>query len=189
MHVIRDKKTTKILHIDYSRTDSAEAGKDVYQGFDADSMEIGWTAESYIPAWFDIDKKGLIRELDLDEAAVRGLYQLEPGQKLVDDKIVDMDNAELIDAGLLQLDDMKQQMREYFNALSFQKRQEIIPDYKLNNASLGVYDEQRIADYRVTIQAFRDEAKRITASIDDATGAAELEAIEAGFPSAILSAE
>lgn len=189
MHVIRDKHTSEVLYIDYSSSDSPQSGKLVYPLFDDQQMEIGWTELSFIPAWFDIDKTGVIQELDLDEAANRGLYQLEPGQKLVKGKIVDMDQTELVAEGLLKLDDMKQQMLEFYNALSFHKRNEIIPDYKLNNAALGVYDEKRIAEYKVTIQAFRDEAKRLAGSVNEATSVAELEAIKENFPTSIISAE
>lgn len=189
MHVIRDKKSAKILYIDYSHTESASSGELVYQGFDSSTMELGWTPESYIPAWFDIDKKGVIHELDLDEAADRGLYQLEPEQKLVKGKIVDKDNAELVEEGLLRLNDIKQELVEYYNALSFHKRNELIPDYKLNNAVLGVYDDQRMADYKVTIQAFREESKRIAGLINEATKVADIEAVEENFPTSILTAD
>lgn len=189
MHVIRDKKTAQVLYVDYSHSESAKQAENVYPAFDADKMEIGWTPESYIPAWFDIDKKGNIKEISLDEAAERGLYQLEPGQKLVKGRIVDMDNAELVAEGLLKLDDIKRDLTEYYHALSFARRNELIPDYKLNNAALGVYDDKRLADYRATIQAFRDEVKRITGLVEAAKSAAELEAIEERFPTGILTAD
>jgi len=189
MHVIRDKQTSKVLYIDYSSSETPQPGKLVYPDFDDQQMEIGWTELSYIPAWFDIDKTGVIQELDLDEAAKRGLYQLEPGQKLVKGKVVDMDKDELVTEGLLKLDDMKQQMLEFYNALSFHKRNELIPDYRLNNAALGVYDEKRVADYRATIQAFRDEAKRLIGLVNEAKSIAELEAIQENFPTGIISAE
>lgn len=188
MHAIRDKHTNKVLYIDYSSSEAPQPGKLVYPDFDDQQMEIGWTELPYIPAWFDIDKTGVIQELDLDEAANRGLYQLEPGQKLVKGKIVDMEKDELVAEGLLKLDDMKQQMLEFYNALSFHKRNELIPAYRLNNAALGVYDEKRVADYRATIQAFRDEAKRISDSINEATSVKELESIQENFPTSIISA-
>ncbi len=189
MHVIRDKQTHEVLYVDYSPSDTPRRGAAIYPDFDAQRMEVGWTGESYIPAWFDIDEQGVIQELDLIEAVKRGLYQLEPGQKLVDGKIVDMDRAELVEEGLLQLDDLKQRMLEYYEALSFQKRKELIPDYKLNNAALGVYDDRRMADYQVTIQAFREEAKRIARLINAATTVADLESIEENFPAKILTAD
>lgn len=187
MHVIRDKHTNKVLYIDYSSSEAPQPGKLVYPDFDDQQMEIGWTELSYIPAWFDIDKKGVIQELDLDEAADRGLYQLEPGQKLVKGKIVDMEKDELVAEGLLKLGDMKQQKLEFYSALSFHKRNELIPDYRLNNAALGVYDEKRVADYRATIQAFRGEAKRLNGLVNKAKSVAELEAIQEDFPTSIIS--
>ena len=69
MHVIRDKNTSKVLYIDYSSSEEPQPGGSVYSNFDEQQMEIGWTAKTYIPAWFDIDNKGLIQEIDLDEAA------------------------------------------------------------------------------------------------------------------------
>lgn len=189
MHVIRDKKTAQVIYVDYSQTDSALPGEDIYAGFDAYKMDIGWTPESYIPAWFDIDEKGVIRELEPGEAAERGFLALEPGQKLIKGKIVDMDNAELLGEGLLKLEDMKRELTDYYTALSFHKRNELIPDYKLNNAALGVYDEKRMADYRATIKAFRDEVKGLIGLVDAARSAAELEAIQENFPTSIISAE
>lgn len=189
MHIIKDTDSGEIIYVDYTYTQSVSSGEDLYPQFDSNRMAVGWTEQSYLPAHFDIDKNGNIVEIDNDELLASGLLEIEPSQKLINGKIADKSQAELIEDGLIKLDDIKQGMLELYNAISFAKRNELIPDYKLNNAALGVYDDRRMADYKVTIQAFRDEAKRITGLINGATSVADLEAIEERFPTSIVSAD
>jgi hypothetical protein len=65
-------------------------------------------------------------------------------------------------------------------------RQKLIPDYQLQNAVLGVYDEARRTVYQTTIAAFRDEFYRLKTAVENASTLAELEAITPAFPAGIV---
>ena len=88
----------------------------------------------------------------------------------------------------VQLDIAKSAKIEYFNQLSFELRNNILPDYKLANASLGVYDENTIIQYSSLIQAFREEFYRLKALIENAESIEEVNNIQANFPT-ILNSE
>jgi hypothetical protein len=189
MHIIREKKTEEILYIDHSPSTSKRNGEEIYKGFNPETMEVGWTKHSYVPAYFDIDRKGKITELTLAEAAKRGLHKLPEDQKIVNGEIEHKSKSELIADGLINISNIKQDALEYYNALSFAKRGELIPDYKLENASLGVYeDKDRLSTYRETIKAFRAEYKRIEALVNSANSVEEIEAIKQNFPEELISA-
>ena len=85
------------------------------------------------------------------------------------------------------LEARKRDRVEHFSRLALQERQRILPDYKLQNASLGIYDERRTANYRATVQAFRDEFHRLEALVHQARSATELQAIEPHFPDALTT--
>ena len=63
------------------------------------------------------------------------------------------------------------------------------PEYKLENAALGVYTDGLEIDYLTTVAAFRDEFRRIEASAEQARIVAELEAIEVKYPEKIVAAK
>ncbi|NVO10581.1 MAG: hypothetical protein HXX16_11510 [Bacteroidales bacterium] len=65
-------------------------------------MEIGKT-DGLLPEYFDINKKGEIIELTLQDLVQRGAVKLEPHQKIVTNKIVDKTVSELVKEGLLKL--------------------------------------------------------------------------------------
>ena len=189
MHVILEKATQKILYIDYRSSQKPLPPEQIYSAFDPMTMEVGWTDKSYIPGYFRIDADGIVQELTIAEAVETGQYKLSEGQKLVDGQIVDKGPKELIDKGLLTLDHFKERLINYFSALSFQKRQELIPDYKLNNAALGVYDDETTARYMATVKAFREEFYRLKSAIEKAQNYQELSAVTPQFPDAILDSK
>ncbi|MEK6210040.1 MAG: hypothetical protein AABM64_06660 [Pseudomonadota bacterium] len=188
MHLIRDKKSKQVLFIDYAATADPQPGAAVYPAFDPATMEVGWTDQSYIPAFHDIDAAGRVVELDLDEAARRGLYQPDPTQKLVGGKLVAKSDKELVAEGLLDLAAMKAQAIEACSKAALELRAKLIPDYKLQNAALGVYDDDRLPAYRATIEAFRAEVHRLEAAIEKAKTLQDLRAITPKFPDSIISA-
>lgn len=84
---------------------------------------------------------------------------------------------------------IKEALIRYYSEASFDLRNTVIPDYKLQNAVLGVYDEKTLASYRTTIQRFRDEFYRLKEAIESAKTLEELKAVKADFPAEIISAK
>ena len=89
---------------------------------------------------------------------------------------------EMLEEGLISLDKVKQQKKAYFSALALQKRNEILPDYKIQNALMGIYDNEVAVVYKKTIEAFRKEYHRLEGVIDEATSLDKLDKIKAKFP-------
>ena len=79
------------------------------------------------------------------------------------------------------LDELKQQKIEYFSQLAFEDRAKVLPEYKLINASLGVYDATETARIKGIVEAFRTEFYRLEALCKQAKSVEELEGIEANY--------
>lgn len=127
-----------------------------------------------------------IVEKTLTEKVVEGLQELKPQYKLGDERIVKKTSRELYDDKLITLDEYKQRRLEYFSKLSFEKRKEIIPDYKLMNVGLGIYDETTVTEYRATIQAFREEFYRLKKLVEKAKNTDAVDAITDNYPQTII---
>lgn len=186
MYVIRKKDSKATIHIDSQPAHCLVSGSTIYPEFDEENMELGWTDKNYIPAYYDIDAEGRLKEIPIEEAASRSWHQLAPTQELVDGKIVTKDEDRLIKEGLLDLAALKAQLAENVSRAAFEQRARLIPDYKLQNAALGVYADDRPEKYRATIAAFRDEVHRIEEAILRAKTAKELRSIRPNFPEAIV---
>lgn len=187
MYVIQDNKSGKVVYIDYTSSAAPRAGREVYAGFDEKTMDIGWTDKTYIPASFTIDKNGKIVELRLEEAVQAGHFQLAPDQKVEKGKIVSKTKSELIREGILKLEDVKKNAKEYYSAMAFAKRSRLLPDYKLQNAALGIYTDDVNEAYHATVKAFRDEFYRIQGEIEKAKNIEAVEAVKAHYPESIVS--
>jgi hypothetical protein len=188
MHVIRNTRTGELVFIDHSSTPAPLPGEAVYRAFDAATMQVGWTDKPYVPVHFDIDDAGRIVELSLDEAAAAGRYALPPSQKLSSGRVVDKTEQELVDEGILKLDDLKSHAIEGFSDLAFRARRAILPDYRLQNALLGIYDDATAADYKATVQAFRDEFYRLKGLVEEARDVESLRKIAPEFPHQVVPA-
>jgi len=188
MHVVRQRAGKQLLHIDHRQTPRPLPALEVYPGFDPDSMELGWTADARIPAYFDINPDGLVVELDPDEAARRGLAPLPPTRKLVEGKVVPKSEAELVAEGIVDLGALKRQAIEGFSRAAFELRARLIPDYKLQNAALGIYDDEEVRGYRATVEAFRKEFYRLKEQIEKARSMEALAKIKPNFPDKLLPA-
>ncbi|MCP4545842.1 MAG: hypothetical protein GY835_05170, partial [bacterium] len=109
MFVIRNKRTKEILFIDHTSVGAPEIRpEEVYPSFDPETMEIGSTDKTYIPAHFDIDENGEIVEMGLAEQIEAGVPILTPTQKLVDGKIAEKSTDELIEEKLVDPSMIKQ---------------------------------------------------------------------------------
>ena len=185
MYVVREKKSKKVIHINPAPLVQALEGKDIYFEFDAKKMEIG-RSDAPLPEHFDISKDGEIVALGIEEKVKAGLIELEPHQKVVNGEIVAKTPAEMLEEGLISLDEIKQQKKAYFSVLALQKRQEILPDYKIQNALMGIYDDKIAAAYKKKIEAFRKEYHRLEGVIDEATSLNELDKIKTKFPKSLV---
>lgn len=188
MHVVRRKETREVLHVD-QRTDSEPIdGNLIYEDFDDETMEVGWTDGNHIPFHFNIGADGRITEMSLARRVELCVEELGPAHKLRDGEIVAKTSEELVQDGVVTLEEMKSDYLNHLSELAFEERRKIIPDYKLQNAALGVYGAADAANYRETVQTFRSEFKRLQALVMSAESATELEAIEANFPTTVLAA-
>lgn len=188
MYVIRRKKDGKVIHIDHSPYVSVRSGKEIYEGFDERTMEVGWTDKRRIPIHFNIDQNGKIIELSLEELIEAGHLQLSPFQKFEKGKIVNKSRSELIQEGFLKLEKVKEQSIMEYSAMALNKRRGLVDDYKLLNAALDIYNDGLKEDYRATVKAFRDEFYRIKAQIEKAVTVEDIDAIKPQFPESIVSA-
>ncbi len=187
MHVIRNKKTKKVLFIDYSMSKKPKKARAVYPEFNASKMELGWTDTQHIPADFDIDGKGNIVPISLETLIKNGTVKPEPDQKVENGQIVGKTIGELVADGLLSFDEVKDNYVERFSHEAFALRQALIPDYKIQNAALGLYDEKTAAAFKNTINEFRNEFYRLKNAVENADSVQTLESIKPEFPTAIVS--
>jgi hypothetical protein len=128
-----------------------------------------------------------IVEKSLAEQVAEGLLKLDPRQKLDGERLVRKSALELLNEELISLDDYKKMKIQFFSDLALEKRRAILPDYKLLNAAIGVYDEETSSQYKATIQAFRDEFYRIKKLIEQARMAKAVEAVSADYPRALVA--
>lgn len=189
MYIIRDKKSKEIKCIDRRAKDAKNKAKVIYPEFDGKTMEFGYTDEDYLPADFHIDKNGKVLEWTLEEKVKAGLPELGPHEKLVNGKIVEKTLTELVKEEQLTLDEIREERIIYYSNLSFDLREELVPDYRLENAALGIYDEQRTADYRATVLAFKQEFQRLRGLIEEAKKPSDIEKIKEDFPTEIVKAK
>jgi hypothetical protein len=71
----------------------------------------------------------------------------------------------------------REELINYISELSFTRRAEIVPDYKLSNASLGVYGEEIKQVYANLVEAFRNEFYRVKGLLEQATTIEEMDTI------------
>ena len=91
----------------------------------------------------------------------------------------------------MPLEEYKTQQIEYVNQLSFQIRDKFLPDYKLINAGIDVYEDEAPGTkvkYKQTVKAFRVEFYRLKGLIESATTNDGVDTIVASenYPTAII---
>ena len=90
-------------------------------------------------------------------------------------------NLKLNEIYVPTLDEVRANKINYFSQLAFDERAKILPEYKLINASLGVYDATETARIKAIVEAFRTEFYRLKALCENANTTNELELIEANY--------
>lgn len=215
MYVVIDKKTKEIIHANPAPLSQALNDKNVYHKFDPKKMKIG-RVDGALPEYFEINKKGEIIELSLDQKVESGIIELTPEEKIEDDRIVEktlseklaegvmelrpdqklvgeeiktLSDREMLDEGKIEVKEYKKRLIESFSSMAFQKRSGLVPDYKLQNAALGIYDEQTAANIKATVEAFRDEFQRIKRLIEKAKSAKAIDAIKVRYPKKVIIAD
>ncbi len=186
MHVVRNKKNGEVVFVDYSMGEKSSNPQDVYPPFNAAEMELGWTDEQHLPADFDIDGKGNVIPISLETLIKNKTVEPAPDQKVVGGEIVGKTIEELVADGLLSLTEVKKIYVERFSHEAFVLRQKLIPDYKIQNAALGLYDEKTADICKNTISAFRNEFYRLKKSVETVDSVQDLEAIKPEFPTNIV---
>ncbi len=102
MHVVIDKKSREILHVNPAPLGQGLKGKEVYHRFNAETMEIGST-DGPLPDPFDITKQGEIVALPLEEQVKAGLLELAPHEKIVEGSIAEKTLSEKVKDKLIEL--------------------------------------------------------------------------------------
>ena len=126
-----------------------------------------------------------IEQKTFSERVAEGLVKLEPNQKLVGEEIVEKTLKELLKEGIITLDEYKSERIDHYSRMAFEKRIAILPDYKLNNVALGIYDEKTTENYKTTVIKFRDEFYRIKNLIEQAKTVKKIDEVKERFPSKI----
>lgn len=186
MYVIRNKQTGKIVYIHYERSSTPVDGKTIYETFDPETMEIGWTEKRYIPTHFKINNEGRVEELDLDEQIELGCFKIQSTHKVVKGRVVSKTLDELLKEKIISIEQVKKDAISRISAIAFEKRQELIPDYKLANSAIDIYEDKTLESYKATIQAFREEYYRLKTAIENANTIDEIEANHPRFPTEIM---
>jgi hypothetical protein len=141
MYVVRNRESGAVLLVAPSAPGEELQATDIYPDFDPDTMELGSWDHSELPAWFTIEN-GRVMPLD-------GPAPAEPAAE----------------APPPSLEEVKARAIAYFSRMSLELRLRLIPDYQVQNAALGIYDEARTRAIRDTIAAFRDEYHRLEAAV------------------------
>lgn len=83
------------------------------------------------------------------------------------------------------INELKEQRIQMCSEISFEKRKEVCPDYKNDNAVLGLYPPEIKARIIECNTAFRSEYYRIKSIVEACVSIQELEAIECGYDSLV----
>jgi len=157
MYLIIDKKTKAVLHMSNSMPGEDRKPEEIFPRFDRATMDFGRSPDQFIPVHFAIEN-GVVK-----------------------------DQAPVLAAPRENLAQARQRVLRGFTDASLSARNQLIPDYQILNAGLGIYDADRTQAIKETVQAFRDEGHRLQKLVADAKSVQELEAIKPSFPAAIAT--
>jgi hypothetical protein len=169
MYVIREKRNKVILHMLQSAPGENREAREIYPEFDPETMEFGKTEEQSIPPAFTIED-GVVIAVEPSAERVRGAARGTPKPATP------------------SLDELKEAAIAHFSQQSFELRRALVPDYQLQNAALGLYDEQQTAAIRDIAKAFRDEFYRLKSAIEKARSIKALSEVTPNFPTEVAPA-
>jgi hypothetical protein len=160
MYLIIDKTSRTILHMSNSVPNEDKKPQELLPGFDPKTMVFGRSPEQFIPGRFDIED-GVVVDLDPPPAVVPALAET--------------------------LEQARARKKQEFTGQALALRASILPDYQLLNAGLGLYDDARANNIRLTVNAFRSEMTRLEALIDKARTVKDVDALVAAFPTTMIN--
>lgn len=199
MYIVVDKKTKEVIHVNPAPLDQMLGDKDVYFKFDSSSMEVVRSGRSVLPERFEVRGGELVdlsasakgspasAEMSDAERVAEGSIKLARDEKLEGEKIVKKSIGEQIKEGLISVADVKKERIRQFSIMALQLRAAILPDYKLQNAALGIYDVAVVASIRATVEAFRNEFYRLERMVNEAKDLNGIDAIKDNFPKALIT--
>src|SRR5215831_292560 len=155
MYLICDKKTKAILHMSNSLPGEDKKPEEIFPSFNPTTMDFGRAPDQFIPVHFAIEG-GVVKDLAPPAST--------PPENLAQARL---------------------RVLRGFTEASLSMRNQLIPDYQLLNAGVGLYDAARTQAIKDTVQAFRDEVHRLERLAADAKSVSELEAIKPSFPTAV----
>ncbi len=120
-----------------------------------------------------------------DENLLPPINQFNKGKEIFYYKFVDGQIVKKSEEELFSLSDYKEEKLQYYSDLSFSKRQTLLPDYKLVNASLGIYPTETTNSYKTLVENFRTEFYRIKSIIDEATDKTTIDSIVENYPTSL----
>lgn len=94
---------------------------------------------------------------------------------------------ELLADELITFDYYKKMKIDQFSEMSFDIRESFLPDYKIQNSLLGVYDEKMEADIKETVRAFRDEFYNLKKQVEEANDIKAIQAIKENYPKELIN--
>ena len=74
-----------------------------------------------------------------------------------------------------------------FSREAFENRERILPDYKITNCALGIYDAETSEYIKNTVNSFRNEFYRLKALCEACTSIEELNAIHSNYSSITIN--
>jgi len=128
-------------------------------------------------------------EMTMIEQIDAGVFELKDNQKIVNNEIVEITAQEMFEQGLITLETYKQQTVAGFSTQALEQRNTILPDYKIQNAMLGIYDDKKIQDYKKIIESFRDEFYRLKEQIEKCETITAIDKVTENFPTTLLGAD
>jgi hypothetical protein len=122
-----------------------------------------------------------IKELVQDQIITR-----DDIPRMIESKEITLSSEELLNDELITFAYYQELKIKEFSDLSLTIRGDFLPDYKIQNALLGIYDEQTTANIKYTVATFRNEFYRLKALVEAAHSLMEVLAIQANYPREIL---